>query len=99
MEVLRLLSSPSLGLLGSRFQLPTIMQLPLTIAAGATQSVDVSFTPVTDTDYSGQLTIADASAKPLAQVPMHGRGWRNSHLSLTGGSLDFGSVTVNTATT
>ena len=88
-----------LGIAGQSFSVANNNALPLTIAGGATQNVAVSFTPMTDSDYSGQLTIKDASAKPLAQVPIHGRGWRNSHLSLTGGSLDFGSVTVNTATT
>src|SRR5260370_14183500 len=75
--------------------------MPLRVRAGGTSSLKIGFTPVSAVSYSGQLTLMDSSAQPIAQVPMQGQGASQAspELTISATSLNFGSVTVNTATT
>ena len=84
---------------GQTFSLPSDEKLPVEIPFGGTHTFQVSFAPATTADYSGQVTFVDASAKPLAQVPMFGHGSRDSQLKLSASSLNFGNVLVGSSTT
>ena len=41
---------------------------------GVAYALKIGFTPVSPSSYSGQLTLMDTSAKPIAQVSMQGQG-------------------------
>ena len=86
---------------GQTFSVAGQGNLPINIPAGGSHALKVGFTPVSTTDYSGQLVVMDASAKPMAQIAIHGRGANktNPELMVSATSLNFGSVSVNTATT
>jgi hypothetical protein len=86
---------------GQTFSVTGQGNLPINIPAGGSHTLNVGFTPASTTDYSGQLTVMDASAKPMAQIAIHGRGANhtNPQLTVSTSSLSFGSETVNTATT
>ena len=75
--------------------------MPISVPAGGTSNLKIGFTPVSAVSYSGQLTLMDSSAQPIAQVPMQGQGTPQAspELTISATSLSFGSVTVNTATT
>ncbi|WP_216847043.1 choice-of-anchor D domain-containing protein, partial [Granulicella sp. L60] len=86
---------------GKTFSLASAVQLPISIPAGGTHTLMVGFTPASTDAYSGQITMMDASAKPIAQVSMDGRGahTRNPQLTISASSLSFGSEAVDTAKT
>ncbi len=48
---------------GQTFSVTGQGNLPINIPAGASHALKVGFTPASTTDYSGQLTVMDASAK------------------------------------
>ncbi|GGA60066.1 hypothetical protein GCM10011507_09550 [Edaphobacter acidisoli] len=93
---------------GGSFSLVGGDNTPIAIPSGGTYAVKVAFTPSAASDYSGQLTMLDASAKPVAEVKMKGSGKghqpgttaaANPQLTVSTASLSFGSVTVGSATT
>lgn len=47
----------------------------------------------TDGDIYGELTVMDSAAKPIAQLPMYGRGARQGQLVASPGAVD--SQTLN----
>ncbi len=84
---------------GQTFSLPSDEKLPVEIPFGGTHTFQISFAPANTADYSGQMTFVDAAAKPLAQVPMYGHGSRDSQLTLSASSLNFGNVLVGSSAT
>ena len=86
---------------GQTFSLLGNSNTPISIPAGRTSTLQVGFTPVSATNYSGQLALTDMSGQTIAQVPMQGQGSSQSdpQLTVSASSLSFGSETVNTATT
>jgi hypothetical protein len=67
---------------------------PYTLAAGATATVSVTFSPTSATSYSGTLTItSDASNSPLS-VPVSGTGTQppQAQLAVSPSSVNFGNV-------
>ena len=86
---------------GQTFSLPGNNSMPISIPAGGAYSLKVGFTPVSATNYSGQVTLMGVSGQMIAQVPMQGQGSSQGapQLTVSAASLSFGSLTVNTATT
>ncbi len=86
---------------GQTFSVLGGSNMPVSIPAGGTYALKIGFAPVSTTSYSGQLTLMDKSAQPIAQVPMQGQGSSQAapQLTTSAASLSFGSVSVNTATT
>ncbi len=76
--------------------------LPATLNPGQSTSLTVQFKPTTTGTLSGQLTISsDSTTGGTSVVALGGTGAAatSPQLTLSAGSLAFGSVTVNTATT
>jgi hypothetical protein len=86
---------------GQTFSVLSGSNMPISIPAGGNYALKIGFTPMSPSSYSGQLTLMDKSAQPIAQVPMQGQGSSQAapQLTVSAASLSFGSVTVNTATT
>jgi hypothetical protein len=59
---------------GQTFSVLSGSTMPISVPAGGTSSLKIGFTPVSAVSYSGQLTLMDSSAQPIAQVPMQGQG-------------------------
>jgi len=95
------LTISKLSISGGAFSIQGRDDLPISIPAGSSLPLKVSFTPAAITDYSGQLTMMDRFAAPMANIPLHGHGSSGGSMKLTlsDTSLSFGSVVVNTATT
>jgi hypothetical protein len=68
----------------------------ISIPAGGTHSLRLSFAPTSSTDFSGQLTLMSAAAEPMAMIGMHGRGGKTgvAQLAASSSSMDFGTVIV-----
>ncbi len=93
-----------MSITGGAFSIASKNDLPMSIPSGSSLPLKVNFTPAATTDYSGQLTVMDRSAFPMAHIQLHGHGSsRGSHgsaqLTLSATSLSFGSIAVNAATT
>jgi hypothetical protein len=90
---------------GQTFSISSSVKLPVTIAAGATYSVDISFKPSGATYYSGVLTAMDATAKPVAQISISGYGSSattissQAQLTINPASVSFGDVAVGSSST
>src|SRR3984893_12296143 len=86
---------------GQTFSVLSGSNMPISIPAGGSYALKIGFTPVSPSSYSGQLTLMDKSAQPIAQVSMQGQGSSEAgpQLTISAANLTFGSVTVNTATT
>ena len=96
------ISISQINVSGQTFSIPSASNMPISIPGGGTYALKVAFTPVSAVNYSGQLTLMDTSAQPIAQVPMQGQGsspLSSPQLTVSAASLSFGNVTVNTATT
>ena len=67
--------------------------MSFTIAAGATQSLEVKFSPTDDTEQNAQLTLYSitTSTLPLLLLDLQGKGL-NPSISITPEVLDFGPV-------
>jgi len=81
----------SIGVKNSQFSF-TSPGLPLTLAAGHSMTLNVTFTPTTSNSTSGSLTVA--SSAPNVTVPLSGAAGAAGHLSVTPGALNFGQVAV-----
>jgi hypothetical protein len=94
-------ASVQVNVSGQTFSLLGNSNTPISIPAGRTSTLKIGFTPVSATNYSGQLALTDMSGQTIVQVPMQGQGSSQSapQLAISAPSLSFGSETVNTATT
>jgi hypothetical protein len=90
-----------MSITGGAFSIQEKSDLPISIPAGSSRLLKVGFTPATVTDYSGQLTVLDPLAMPMAQIPLHGHGSSSgsAQFTLSDTALGFGSVAVNSSTT
>jgi hypothetical protein len=66
--------------------------LPLTLAAGHSMTLNVTFTPTSSNSTSGNLTVA--SSVPNVVVPLSGAAGAAGSLRVTPGALNFGQVAV-----
>ena len=87
-------SISQLSVAGATFSLASADKLPIRVMPGDTHTIKVGFTPLTTDDYSGQLTVLDAAAKPAAQIAMRGHGSRNAQLTV---SADRKSTRLNSS--
>jgi hypothetical protein len=81
----------SISVKNSQFSF-TAPGLPLTLAAGHSMTLNVTFTPTTSNSTSGNLTVA--SSVPNVVVPLSGAAGAAGSLSVTPGALNFGQVAV-----
>ena len=81
----------SISVKNSQFSF-TAPGLPLTLAAGHSMTLNVTFTPTTSNSTSGQLTVD--SSVPNVVVPLSGAAGAAGSLSVTPGALNFGQVAV-----
>ncbi len=81
-----------IGVAGQMFALTSADQMPINIPAGGSHAVKVKFAPAAESDFSGELTVMDSSAKPLAQLQMYGRGARGGQLVASPEALSFNSI-------
>jgi hypothetical protein len=81
----------SIGVKNSQFSF-TAPGLPLTLAAGHSMTLNVTFTPTTSNSTSGTLTVA--SSAPNVTVSLSGAAGAAGSLSVTPGALNFGQVAV-----
>ena len=92
-----------LNIAGQSFSLTSQGKVPIVVNAGDTYSFDIVFMPEQASSYSGQCTAMNAAGQLLAQVAIMGLGIGASistpTLTVSPGSLAFGNVTVNTAST
>jgi hypothetical protein len=74
---------------------------PATLNPGQSVTVQVTFDPTAATSYIGNLTITSNSTTGTAMVTLSGTGSAaaNPVLTVSAGSLDFGSVPVGTPST
>lgn len=75
--------------------------LPATLKPGQSVDLTVQFNPTAEGSASGQLDVHSNASSGNTTVALRGSGTsgRRGKLTLSAGSLDFDSVTVNTATT
>jgi Abnormal spindle-like microcephaly-assoc'd, ASPM-SPD-2-Hydin len=95
------LTISKMSITGGAFSIKESNDLPISIPAGSNLVLKVGFTPAASTDYSGQLTVMDPLATPMAQIPLRGHGSSSgsAQLTLSDTALGFGGVAVNSATT
>ena len=86
-----------LNLSGQSFSIVSNEKFPINIPANGSHTVSIGFAPASTTDYSGQITMMDASSNSVGQIAMQGQGANGGLLSVSTASLDFGSVAVNSA--
>lgn len=74
---------------------------PVTVAAGATYTFEASFSPASAGAFSGQLTVMDAAASPIAEVSMSGSGVEpaTEQITVAPSNISFGNVPVNSEST
>jgi Abnormal spindle-like microcephaly-assoc'd, ASPM-SPD-2-Hydin len=70
------------------------LNLPLTLQAGQNQPFNVTFTPTSGGDSSGNLGITSSGANPNINVALSGTGLTAGALTPSPSSLSFGSVQV-----
>jgi hypothetical protein len=82
---------------GQTFSVVSGSSLPVSIPGGGTHILKIGFAPASTVDYSGVLSVMDASAQMIAQIAMYGRGTAPllPQLSVSATSLSFGDVLVN----
>jgi hypothetical protein len=72
--------------------------LPMTLTAGQSMTVNVTFAPIASGAANGSLTIISTAANSPSVVTLKGTGVASSSpldLTVAPGSLSFGSVTIN----
>jgi len=79
------------------FSIDSSEKFPLSIPPGGSHTFSVSFVPTAVSDYSGEITFADAASRPIAQLSTRGRAHNNvqltAQLSQSANQLNFGNVT------
>jgi hypothetical protein len=78
------------------YQLKNVPQLPFTIAAGNTQTMDVTFSPVNAGTQDATLEITTSLSSSALDIPVDGIGTRSV---LTANALNFDTVNVSTCKT
>ena len=68
--------------------------LPLTVAAGQSATLSVTFTPSAAGAVTGTISIASNASDSLVSIPLSGTGVAPGSLTANPASLVFGSVTV-----
>ncbi|MGC1450281.1 MAG: choice-of-anchor D domain-containing protein [Candidatus Sulfotelmatobacter sp.] len=81
------------GISGTGFSLSGITA-PVTLTAGQSASITVSFSPASAGTVSGNVTITSNASNPTLTVPLSGTGILPGILGSNPSSLSFGSVTV-----
>jgi len=70
------------------------LTLPLTLPAGQSQPFNVTFTPTSGGNSSGNIAIASSGSNPSVNVPLSGNGLTAGALTSNPSSLGFGNVQV-----
>ena len=70
---------------------------PTTLAAGQSLTLTLAFTPTTSGTDSGMLNFSSNASDPNVSVPLSGAGSAPGQLSVSPGSLGFGTVSVGTS--
>ncbi|HEX4426336.1 MAG TPA: choice-of-anchor D domain-containing protein [Terriglobales bacterium] len=70
--------------------------LPLTLAAGHSMTLNVTYTPTGSASASGSISVA--SSVPSLTIPISGTTAATGSLKVTPGALSFGNVTVGSST-
>jgi hypothetical protein len=85
---------------GQAFSLPGNNGAPISIPAGDTYTLKIGFTPVSTTNYSGQITLMDTSGQMSVPISIQGEGSSLGvpQLTVSAATLTFGGVAVNTST-
>jgi Abnormal spindle-like microcephaly-assoc'd, ASPM-SPD-2-Hydin/Cep192 domain 4/HYDIN/CFA65/VesB-like, Ig-like domain len=73
--------------------------LPLTIAAGQSATLSITFTPAAATKASGTLSISSNAANGSVSVALCGTGLPPGQLQASPASISFGAVTVGSTQT
>ncbi|HVJ09779.1 MAG TPA: choice-of-anchor D domain-containing protein [Acidisarcina sp.] len=86
---------------GQPFSVSSPAATPISIPAFGSHTFKIGFRPDKSMRYSGQLTLKDTSAKPIAEIPIAGAGTSDAvpQLAISASSLNFGSVIVNSVST
>ncbi len=93
-----------LNIAGQNFFANSPSSLPVTVSVGSTYKFVIGFKPGKESSYTGQFTVMSSAGKPIAQGAINGSGISGSDsstpgLTVSAASLEFGNVTVNTAST
>jgi hypothetical protein len=70
------------------------VSLPLTLQAGQSQPITVTFTPKSSGAESGNVAVTSTGSNPTVNVSLSGTGLAPGSLSANPSSIDFGSVQV-----
>lgn len=77
-------------------------KFPIKIAPGGTRTFLIGFVPTAASEYSGDITFADAVSKPLVHLSVRGRAHNNvqlsAQLSQSASQMNFASVAIHTST-
>jgi Abnormal spindle-like microcephaly-assoc'd, ASPM-SPD-2-Hydin len=89
------------ALTGTGFALHDKVVFPLALGARSSKGVSVDFAPLSEGDFTGELSAMDSFNRPLASMRVRGHGrHKGSHrLTVTPTTLDFGSLSVNSTAT
>jgi hypothetical protein len=79
------------GITGTGFSLSGITA-PVTLTAGQSATLTVTFTPQSAANASGNITITSTASNPTLAIPLSGTGTAPGSLSSNPTSLSFGSV-------
>lgn len=74
----------------------TAPSLPVTLAAGQSSSLTLSFTPNAAGNFSATAAIASNATTPVTNISLIGSGASDGQLLLNPASMAFGSVTLGT---
>ncbi len=83
----------SVSVTGSEFSVSGV-QLPVSIGAGQTISLSVTFTPSINGWMSEQITLSDNSSNSVLQIIAAGNGVNSQALTASPSGLSFGSVAL-----
>ena len=86
---------------GLPFSVSSSRTTPISIPAFGSHTFRIGFKPDQSMQYSGQLTMRDAAAKQIAQIPINGVGTADatSQLTLSSTGVSFGKVLIGSAST
>ena len=73
------------------------LALPVTLAAGQSTSMTVTFAPLSAASFSGSVTITSNAPNPTLVVPLSGIGITPGQLSANPTSLSFASIQVGSS--
>lgn len=73
----------------------TTPALPMTLIAGQSSTVSITFAPKSSGTANGTLTITVAGASQPVSVPLTGNGLASGQLSASPSTMNFGNVTID----